>query len=233
MNGIQVERVRVKNFDPARVRGLLFDVDGTLADTDNDYVTSFARWVPSTDAAQRERTARRLVMAMETPGNALLTLLDRVGLDTVLLRISERIGRVLNRAPARAHPPVPGVPEMLARLQGRYLLAVVSARETAHVAVFLEQSGLGHYFDVVIGSDSCEYSKPFPDPVLRAARDLGLHADECVMIGDTTVDIRAGRSAGAQTIGVLCGFGEAGELLRCGADVLLASTADLLELLQM
>ena len=51
------------------------------------------------------------------------------------------------------------------------------------------------------------------------------------MIGDTTVDIRAGRAAGAQTVGVLCGFGSERELRRAGADLILASTAELGEML--
>ena len=51
------------------------------------------------------------------------------------------------------------------------------------------------------------------------------------MIGDTTVDIRAGKSAGAQTVGVLCGFGEKEELLRMGADHILKNTADLKDIL--
>jgi phosphoglycolate phosphatase-like HAD superfamily hydrolase len=45
------------------------------------------------------------------------------------------------------------------------------------------------------------------------------------------VDIRAGKAAGAQAIGVLCGFGEEEELLQLGADLLLKSTSDLTELL--
>ena len=52
-----------------------------------------------------------------------------------------------------------------------------------------------------------------------------------IMVGDTTVDIRSGRSAGAQTVGVLCGFGEEAELRRQGADSILATTADLSSLL--
>ncbi len=47
------------------------------------------------------------------------------------------------------------------------------------------------------------------------------------MVGDATVDIRSGRFAGAQTIGVLCGFGEEAELRRQGADSILRTTADL------
>jgi phosphoglycolate phosphatase len=51
------------------------------------------------------------------------------------------------------------------------------------------------------------------------------------MIGDTTVDMRAGKSAGAQTVGVLCGFGEEEELLRMGADLILPSPRELLQVL--
>jgi phosphoglycolate phosphatase-like HAD superfamily hydrolase len=51
------------------------------------------------------------------------------------------------------------------------------------------------------------------------------------MIGDTTVDIRAGKSAGAQTVGVLCGFGEEKELRNMGADLILSNTHQLAEVL--
>ena len=51
------------------------------------------------------------------------------------------------------------------------------------------------------------------------------------MVGDTTVDIRAGKAAGAQTVGVLCGFGQESELRRAGADLILPSIASLCEIL--
>jgi phosphoglycolate phosphatase len=55
--------------------------------------------------------------------------------------------------------------------------------------------------------------------------------EECLMIGDTTIDIRTGRAAGAQTVGVLCGFGTEGELRRTGAGLILRTTSDLLAVL--
>jgi phosphoglycolate phosphatase-like HAD superfamily hydrolase len=60
---------------------------------------------------------------------------------------------------------------------------------------------------------------------------MGIRAEECLMIGDTTVDIRAAKAAGAQSVGVLCGFGEENELNGAGADLILASTAQLPEIL--
>jgi phosphoglycolate phosphatase len=56
---------------------------------------------------------------------------------------------------------------------------------------------------------------------------MGVDPEACLMIGDTTMDIRAGVSAGAQTVGVLCGFGQRDELKRAGADLILDTTSQL------
>jgi len=82
-------------------------------------------------------------------------------------------------------------------------------------------------FKLVVSAQTAPHTKPYPDPVLLAAKTLGLPPENCVMVGDTTVDILAGKRAGAQAIGVLCGFGERAELEQCGADLILEQTADL------
>jgi phosphoglycolate phosphatase-like HAD superfamily hydrolase len=53
--------------------------------------------------------------------------------------------------------------------------------------------------------------------------------ERCLMVGDTTADIRAARAAGARSIGVLCGFGQHEELERAGADLILETTGDLMD----
>ena len=60
---------------------------------------------------------------------------------------------------------------------------------------------------------------------------MSVATERCLMIGDTTVDIRAGKAAGAQTVGVLCGFGERPELERHGANLILDTTAKLADIL--
>jgi phosphoglycolate phosphatase len=84
---------------------------------------------------------------------------------------------------------------------------------------------------VIVTGQSAEHTKPYPDPILFAARKMNVKPEECLMIGDTTVDMRAGTSAGAQTVGVLCGFGEEPELVRFGADAILKNTSELADLL--
>ncbi len=206
-------------FDPSVVRALCFDVDGTLSDTDDLFVRRLKRWIPS------ERLARCLVMWLETPGNGLLALADRLGIDDELARLVDWMYRH-RRKRWREFLLIPGVTQMLQNLSQRYPLAVISSRDEIGTLQFLDHFGLTPLFRVIVTALTCEHTKPYPDPIFYAARQLGVRPEECVMIGDTTVDIRAGRAAGAQTIGVLCGFGEEKELRRAGADLILPTTAE-------
>jgi len=65
--------------------------------------------------------------------------------------------------------------------------------------------------------------------VLWAADRMHAAPENCVMIGDTTVDILSGKRAGAQTIGLLCGFGTERELRRAGADLVVKDLKELRE----
>ena len=210
----------------SRVRALCFDVDGTLSDTDDYYAARIMTWLRRLPLVpDPARSARRLVMWIESPGNALMGLADTLGLDDEMVALISWLYRH-RKHQTRPYPVVAGVRDMLARLHGRYPLAVVSARDERSTMAFLEQGDLIQFFDVIITALSAARTKPYPDPVRLAAQKIGVVPESCVMIGDTTVDMRAGKAAGAQTIGVLCGFGEEAELRREGADLILASTAD-------
>lgn len=213
--------------DLSRVRALCFDVDGTLGDTDDYYVARLAHFLRRIAALRDpQHTARRIVMWLENPGTFLLGLADRLSVDDELIGAVQWLYR---HSRGRRSPidPVPGVPAMLGQLRPRFPMAVVSARDERTTRSFLEAAGLETHFKAVITALSASRTKPFPDPLILAARELGVPPDACLMIGDTTADIRCGRAAGAQTIGVLCGFGERDELIRHGADLILESTADL------
>lgn len=217
--------------DAKRIRALCFDVDGTLSDTDDYYASKFVgffRRLPF--VRDPARAARRLVMWVESPGNALLNMTDTIGLDDEMIALINWMYRHRKHR-ARQYLIVPGVEAMLARLKGHYPMAVVSARDEDSTMAFLNQFDLAKYFDVIITALSAEHTKPYPDPIRLAAQKMGVAPEACLMTGDTTVDICAGKAAGAQTVGVLCGFGEEAELHRKGADLILPGTADLAEAL--
>lgn len=213
--------------DLKRIQALCFDVDGTLSDTDDYMAAAVESWLKRVPLLPHpDGTARRLVMWLESPGTFLMGLADRLSVDDELIGVISWLYRRAHR-PGRLLPCVPGVATMLRRLSGSYPMAVVSARDELSTVTFLRRSGLRPYFRSVVTALSAPRTKPFPDPILLAARELGVPPESCLMVGDTTVDIRAGRLAGAQTVGVLCGFGQEVELVRLGADLILPNTADL------
>jgi len=215
--------------DVGRIQALCFDVDGTLNDTDDQYAETVKRLLKPLDVfpfLDRVHIARRFVMWAEAPGNAVLGYADRLGIDDEAIALVEWLQRHRPRRP-KTFRLIEGVAEMLDELDGRYPMAVVSARNIKSTHLFLERFNFSRHFNCVATALTCEHTKPFPDPVLWAAGKMGVAPENCLMIGDTTVDIRAGRSAGAQTVGVLCGFGDEDELRRMGADEILMSTVEL------
>jgi haloacid dehalogenase superfamily, subfamily IA, variant 3 with third motif having DD or ED/haloacid dehalogenase superfamily, subfamily IA, variant 1 with third motif having Dx(3-4)D or Dx(3-4)E len=218
-----------------KVRAICFDMDGTLSDSDDVMVARFSRFLMPirfiVPKQPPERLARRLVMATEAPANLQMGIPDIFGLDEPVAWSIDLVYRKVGHKPKNNFLLVAGVKEMLAELSGHYPLAVVSARDARTTNAFLEQYGLSSYFKCVATAQTCRHTKPFPDPVLWAAQQMGVPPESCLMVGDTTVDIRAGRAAGTQKIGVLCGFGERDELQKAGADLILETTAKLVQVL--
>jgi len=225
--------------DLSKVHGLLFDVDGTLSDTDDHMVGRITRFLTPVAWLWKNkdphRFARWLVMAAETPASFMYSTAGRFGFDSTLSLVYSQLSR-RRHAKTPEHDRfwiVPDVKEMLDSLMGHYPMAVVSSREEGTTLRFLKHFDLLSYFEVIVTAKTCGRTKPFPEPVQCAAQHLGLQADECVMIGDTIMDVQAGKAAGAQTIAVLCGFGSERELRRAGADLIVSSTADILTLFDL
>ena len=157
------------SLDLARIRALCFDVDGTLSDTDNLYAQRVQRFLPRFLFRDPARSARRFVMWAEAPGNGLLGLADTLGLDKEMMAIVHWTYRRQKR-PSKQFLLVPGVDEMLARLKGHYPMAVISVRDENGTLAFLDQFDLAKYFDAVISGLSAPHTKPYPDPILLAAK---------------------------------------------------------------
>lgn len=215
--------------DKSRIQAICFDVDGTLRDTDDQYAASFSRWLrrvcwllPDQNA---ERAARQLVMMAETPANAFYALLDMLWLDGPLARLSQFFRK--EEKELREYLIIPGVAEAVQLIHDHFPISVVSARGRHGTVGFLAFSGMDKYFPHVVTAQTVTRIKPHPAPVRHAAKLMGFPAENCLMVGDTVVDIKAGRRAGAQTVGVLSGFGDEDELTRAGADLILDSVADL------
>ena len=221
----------------SRIRAICFDVDGTLSDTDDQMVAQFVKFLLPVNFLLRKQplpfVAQRMVMTLESPAHILMGVPDFLGLDEPGAWLFSGINRAIWRRRRNNFLLVSGVREMLQSLSQRYPLAVVSAQDSISTRAFLEQYDLLPFFTCIATAQTCFHTKPFPDPILWAARQMNIPPEACLMVGDTSVDMRARRAAGVQKVGVLCGFGERAELQKYGADLILTTTPELTLVLEV
>ncbi|MEN8172155.1 MAG: HAD family hydrolase [Chloroflexota bacterium] len=217
--------------DLPRIRAICFDVDGTLSNTDDQFVLKLVNLLSPVQSLfpnfDSQAFSRKVVMATETPGNYFFGLPDRLQIDDEIASIGDFIYRMGLGKEQHPFLLIDGAKTMLEKLYPHYPLAVVSARGERSTGWFLDQFNLWPLFKTVVTAQTCAYTKPYPDPIEWAAKEMGVLPYECLMVGDTTVDILAAKAAGAQSIGVLCGFGERDELKAAGADMIVKTTQDI------
>ena len=167
-------------------------------------------------------------MAIEGPSNYAVSTVERLGLERMIRGLADLVRRSKGVAVRGASVLLEGTHELLASLEGRYRLAIVTTRARPEALSFLDQQGIAHHFPVVVTRQDVWWMKPHPAPVRRAAQLLQVCPSRCVMVGDTTMDVRAARRAGAVAVGVLSGVAERDELQRAGAHLILDRAVELL-----
>lgn len=127
---------------------------------------------------------------------------------------------------------IDGVNGLFEELKQRgFSLAIVTSSMTEVVVPFLKARNLHSYFACVLGRSEVPRLKPFPDPLLKCVKILSVEPCESVYVGDSAIDIQAGKAAGTGTIGVLTGASDLNRLQAEAPDVILDSVGDLLTVL--
>ncbi len=199
------------------LRAVLFDIDGTLLDTRDAWVAAFDGGL-----AAIRRTGLSGAVAAQGIGTPIETIYaERCGLaGDDLARAVEAFQQIEAASVRQGMRPFPRISEVLTSLTS-WRRAVVTNKRSDTAVEALRVSGLLTSFGAVLGGDSVPRKKPAPDLVLRAATILGVMPDECVVVGDTEADVRAGKAAGARTIGVTWGYGTRASLESAGVDYLI------------
>ncbi len=192
---------------------LIFDWDGTLMD-------SAMRIVACVQAAAEDLS---LPIPTENAARDIIGL----GLDEAMTRLfpesdTNEKRRVVERyryhylfASEIPTPLFEGANEVIERLQSEgYLLAVATGKGRPGLNRVLEQSGLGVHFHATRTVDEAR-SKPDPDMLLQILDELGIDADETLMIGDTEYDMNMANNAGAKALGVSYGVHDKQRILAC------------------
>lgn len=214
------------------LEAIFFDLDGTLVDTDDQAVERLASRLKFVFGSRTRLFARWLLMQTETPGNMLITALDAMGLDERMMGMTDAMRMRRGVYPAREFRLMAGVENLILALSGRYRIGIITTRSRYHVDQFLMRFPvIAGAIDVTCGLQDTRRLKPHPQPVRTSAERLHIDPGRCLMVGDTAVDIKAGKRAGAWTVGVLCGFGLRRELERAGAHGIFENTSDLIHVL--
>ena len=211
-------------------RLFLFDLDGTLIDSKEDIARAVnAVMIRMGQQVLPTDTVIRFV------GDGIETLIRRVlrdgfGVEPDIDRVAAGMKLLLeeygNHLIESTHL-YPGVDETLAALH-RAKLGLVTNKPEQLARRILAAFGLADRFQVVLGGDSLPRRKPDPAPILEAMARCRALPSETVMVGDSGIDIVAGKTAGVATCGIAGGFRSREELQAAGSDVIIDQIPELL-----
>jgi HAD superfamily hydrolase (TIGR01509 family) len=214
-----------------RARGVIFDMDGTLADSIDHY---YAMACEIVEAAQAPPISRERVCELMGSGDPdlLRKLLpsDFPDSEAILERVVRERFSAWMRAGEQIEP-LPGCVDLLHRLHARgHALGI--ATSSGRALPYLDRWGVRELFEAIVGREDVRRRKPHPDVVLHCLTKLGLTPDDAVYVGDSPIDIEAGRAAGLYTVGVLTGNSSREVLAGVYPDHILESAPELLNLLE-
>ena len=188
---------------------VVFDLDGTLADTAPDLTATLnvilsGEGLPAVPLAE----ARQMI------GHGARVMLERgieaAGLEVTPDRLDELYGAFLVHYADHLCVETelfPGVPEALDRLEaGGFRFAVCTNKVEAHSAKLLEALGIAHRFAAICGRDTFPYVKPDPRHLTLTIKQAGGDVSDAVMIGDSRTDIVTAQAAGVPVIAVPFGY---------------------------
>jgi len=212
------------------LRTVLFDLDGTLADTAPDLAFAL-------NAVRQEQGHPLLPFETIRPvvshgGTALIRLGFNIepgtaAFETLRLRLLD-----IYREHLAQHTQLfPGIAELLGAIEQRGMnWGIVTNKPAWLTDPLLEQLGLYARAACVVSGDTVAERKPHPAPMLHACQLAGSEAEQCVYLGDAARDIEAGKRAGMKTLVALFGYiGEDEQPDSWGADGMIAHPAELLD----
>lgn len=210
-------------FDPALLAGV-FDLDGVLIDSIPVMRIAFERAYQSV-SGEGEAPFEEYLAHL---GRHMPETLEIMGLPAEMYDVFV----VESRMRVHLIEPCRGASDLLGRFRTAGIPTAVATGKTHDRAVeAMSATGLLDLVEVVVGSDDVARGKPAPDIVRLALDRLGADAAMAVMVGDSPLDLQAGRAAGTRTVAALWGQGSVPELLALAPDMVAHSCADLENLL--
>jgi phosphoglycolate phosphatase len=210
---------------------VLFDVDGTLVDSQNIIVAAqhAAFAAHGLEPPSRERVLSIVGLSLV---EAFTVLVGPKGPAGSLAEAYKNAFASLRLDPANAEPLFPGADSCLDWLRRREdaLLGIATGKSRRGVSHLLDRHGWGQVFATIQTADDAP-SKPHPAMIRQAMAEVGAAPENTVMIGDSSYDMEMARAAGVLPVGVSWGFQPVAALKEAGAGMIVDSYAELEEAL--
>ena len=214
-----------------RIEGIVFDVDGTLTNSIEAYYNVF-REVTARFGIQINRED---VLGPMATGSLIWDRIipeDSPGRDEKIKQLMNAIPEVYQKVFERVLPFAEVEPVLKKLDEQKIKLGVLtSSRETAVRPLY--HHSLSGYFKVIMTREEGFPQKPEPDGILECLRRMDVKPGHAITIGDTPLDIRAGKAAGTLTIGVLSGLGTQAQLEAEAPTAIIKDISQLLPLLNL
>ena len=179
-------------------RGAIFDMDGTLVDTERFYRKG---WLEVADTFGYERKPE-LALAMSGAGSKRMPeIIHSFYPDVDAEEYGRRVREIVRIESEKELNLMIGVKDILDYFKAQgILMAVASSSRISRVEPTIKLAGIGDYFKIILGGDQISNGKPAPDIFIKAAEALGLAPADCYVFEDSINGVRAGYAAGCETI---------------------------------
>jgi HAD superfamily hydrolase (TIGR01509 family) len=205
---------------------VLFDWDGTLADTRRVVVASFQKALREIGySVNAEFIEQRIGIGSAETFREILRV-SGVDFDEALIR--RLVGlKVRNEVELGGEVRLfGGAVELLRSLQGRVKLGLASMSDRVVIDLLLGLMGVRGFFRVVVTADEVVEPKPSPEVFLKCAGELGSNAENCVVVEDSVFGVEAAKAAGMSCIAVLTGVHSREALEKAKADLVVESLGE-------
>lgn len=206
---------------------VIFDVDGTLVDSQNIIVASQHAAFAAFGLEPPSRELSLSIVGLSLAEAFIVLAGPHAPIEGLVTAYKDAFG-VLRTDPALAEPLFPGAEECLAGLERRddVLLGIATGKTRRGVSHLLDRHQWHTRFATIQTADGAP-SKPHPAMILQAMEEVGAAPEDTVMIGDSSYDMAMARAAGVLPIGVSWGFQPVAALTEAGADCIVDSYEDL------
>ncbi len=171
------------------MKNIIFDIDGTLIDTEYSILTSLQKVLLEEEG--RQCSLEDLRFCLGIPGTSVMSRLKPKDPQRLQYRWNQEMNKHTDSI-----KPFDGILEVLETLKEKGIkMGIVTSKTQEEFDTDFKPFGINHYFDSIINANHTEKHKPHPEPLLKCMEEMGAAKEETVYIGDTVYDMDCAKGA--------------------------------------